>query len=83
MARGAGAGDDGGGGVVSTAAALYALVLALDVAVLDGTTSVEHMAEDLGGVERVAAWRRTEAGRETFDGCLAAFEEWISSEARG
>lgn len=50
---------------VTYAAAFYALVIGLGVAVLDGTTKVEHMVEDLVGVEKVAAWALG-PGRDTF-----------------
>lgn len=63
---------------VDCVVAVYALVLALGVAVLDGTTRAEHMVEHLEGVEKVAAWSQTKEGEEGFASCLAEFEEWIS-----
>lgn len=43
---------------VGVPTALYALVMELGVEVLNGTTSVEHMREDLDGVEKVSKWAR-------------------------
>ena len=41
---------------VSPAMALYALVIDLGVVVLNGTTSVEHMREDLDGIRQIRDW---------------------------
>ena len=41
---------------VSTPVALYALIMDLGVEVLNGTTSAEHMHEDLEGVRQVSEW---------------------------
>jgi diketogulonate reductase-like aldo/keto reductase len=41
---------------VSVPTALYALVMELGVEVLNGTTSAEHMQDDLAGVQRVRDW---------------------------
>lgn len=41
---------------VSVPIALYALVMDLGVEVLNGTTSAEHMREDLAGIQRVREW---------------------------
>ncbi|KAF2145196.1 uncharacterized protein K452DRAFT_284590 [Aplosporella prunicola CBS 121167] len=43
---------------VSKAVALYSLVTALDVVVLNGTTNAERMREDLQGAEKVQQWAR-------------------------
>lgn len=39
--------------------ALYALVMDLGIVVLNGTTSSEHMLEDLEGIVKVRQWRET------------------------
>ncbi|KAK0639306.1 NADP-dependent oxidoreductase domain-containing protein [Cercophora newfieldiana] len=57
--------------------AWYALLLAADVVVLNGTTSQEHMRGDLEGLEKVKAWRETETGKEMWDGCWREFVEMI------
>jgi diketogulonate reductase-like aldo/keto reductase len=44
------------GAGVSVAVALYALVVDLGIVVLNGTTSGEHMREDVEGVEKVRKW---------------------------
>jgi diketogulonate reductase-like aldo/keto reductase len=36
--------------------ALYALVMDLGIVVLNGTTSMEHMQEDLAGIQKVRNW---------------------------
>ncbi|KAJ4371663.1 hypothetical protein N0V86_008216 [Didymella sp. IMI 355093] len=41
---------------VSVPTALYALVIDLGVEVLNGTTSAEHMREDIDGIQRVRDW---------------------------
>ena len=41
---------------VPSAVALYGLVMSLGITVLNGTTSAQHMREDLDGVKRVQAW---------------------------
>jgi diketogulonate reductase-like aldo/keto reductase len=47
---------------VSKAVALYSLVLGLgNMAILDGTTNVERMAEDLEGVEKIRTWSRSQS----------------------
>ncbi|KAK0613808.1 NADP-dependent oxidoreductase domain-containing protein [Immersiella caudata] len=63
--------------VVERATAWYALLLASDVVVLNGTTSQEHMHGDLEGLEKVKRWRETEAGKELWDGCLREFVAMI------
>jgi hypothetical protein len=57
--------------------ALYALVLGLrGTTVLDGTTSEEHMREDLGGVEKISAWAKS-SGQVIWEECLREFKEII------
>lgn len=41
---------------VSLPTAMYALVMDLGVQVLNGTTSINHMEDDLGGIGRVRDW---------------------------
>ena len=65
------------GAGVAPAPALYSLLLASGFGVLDGTTNVERMAEDLEAVEKVSAWRQTEEGK-VFYWCVAAFEQLIN-----
>lgn len=47
---------------VSVSVALYALVMDLGVEVLNGTTSAEHMQEDLEGIQRVREWAISNPG---------------------
>ncbi|KAF4123855.1 Aldo/keto reductase family, partial [Geosmithia morbida] len=66
-----------GAGIDSTPAAYYALVLGLEgVTVLDGTTSEDHMRDDLGGVEAVGIWAEGE-GREVWEEALREFKGLI------
>lgn len=44
---------------VSVPTALYALAMELGIEVLNGTTSVEHMQDDLEGIQRVRNWAST------------------------
>ena len=41
------------------AVALYALVSDLGVVVLNGTTSRQHMEQDLGGISNIREWATT------------------------
>lgn len=50
------------GAGVSAAVALYALVVDLGIVVLNGTTSSEHMREDLEGVGKVREWAKGNGG---------------------
>jgi diketogulonate reductase-like aldo/keto reductase len=43
---------------VSTSVVLYALVIDLGIAVLNGTTSKQHMEEDLEGIRQVREWAK-------------------------
>jgi diketogulonate reductase-like aldo/keto reductase len=51
--------------------ALYALVGALGIEVLNGTTDGRHMREDLEGVERARVWK--EGNGEAWDGVMREF----------
>ncbi|KAL1610212.1 hypothetical protein SLS60_001877 [Paraconiothyrium brasiliense] len=44
---------------VSESVALYALVVDQAIVVLNGTTSADHMEEDLSGIRRVREWAKT------------------------
>lgn len=52
--------------------AVYALVRALGIVVLNGTTS--HMLSDLQGLAKVDAWKDEEGNRVVWNGFVAAFE---------
>ncbi|OAA67831.1 aldo-keto reductase [Niveomyces insectorum RCEF 264] len=77
------------GAGVAAEAALYSLVVLglgtsdddntrCPVVVLDGTTSPEHMAADLAGLVRVAAWRANEdEARAAWKAAVAAFRARI------
>jgi hypothetical protein len=68
-------------GRVEAAGALYALVLGLgNTAVLDGTTSEKHMAEDVAGVQAVAEWAASDEGRSKWEECLGEFKKLIREE---
>ncbi|KAI1431845.1 putative aldo-keto reductase [Xylaria sp. CBS 124048] len=63
---------------ISAPVALYALVLGLEgTTILDGTTSEEHMAEDLKVTEVVNGFAQSEAGQATWTGCLGKFKALI------
>lgn len=55
---------------VSPAIALYALVMDIGIVVLNGTTSAEHMEEDLAGVRKVREW------------CMGHEQEWLQLRQR-
>jgi len=65
------------GAEVERATAWYALLLATDVTVLNGTTDPNHMREDLEGLERINAWRETDRGRVMWEECWGKFVEMI------
>ncbi|KAK0635053.1 NADP-dependent oxidoreductase domain-containing protein [Bombardia bombarda] len=65
------------GAGVPLATAWYALLLAADIVVLDGTTDPVHMREDVEGVEKVAVWRGTEAGRLVWERSFEAFDRLV------
>ncbi|KAI0406294.1 putative aldo-keto reductase [Xylaria palmicola] len=63
---------------ISNEVALYALVLGLEgTAILDGTKSEAHMAEDLKVSEVVDAFAQSESGRATWTACLSEFKTMI------
>ncbi len=63
---------------VSSAAALYALVLGLGgTAVLDGTTDRIHMAQDLAGVDAVAVWAESREGCQAWDDALRSIRGMV------
>jgi diketogulonate reductase-like aldo/keto reductase len=62
---------------VSKEVAFYALVLGLEgTTILDGTTSVAHMREDLDGVKKVGRWAEGD-GKEAWDASLRRFKEAV------
>ncbi|KAF2870425.1 aldo-keto reductase-like protein [Massariosphaeria phaeospora] len=46
---------------VNESVALYALVMDLGIVILNGTTSVQHMDEDLAGIAKVSRWKLAHA----------------------
>ena len=70
-------GDDGELGI-SLESAWYALIiLGADVVVLNGTTSQQHMREDLECLERVDRWRKTPQGKRVWDRCFEGFKALV------
>lgn len=63
---------------VSKEVALYALVMAVGIAPLNGTTSAEHMKQDLEDVTRVRNW--THVYGEKWKSILADFRRSIGDE---
>ncbi|KAK1754562.1 NADP-dependent oxidoreductase domain-containing protein [Echria macrotheca] len=61
------------GAGVGREVAWYALLMAADVVVLNGTTSAEHMRGDLEGVEKVRKWREGDEGRVAWEECWKEF----------
>ncbi|KAK3386934.1 NADP-dependent oxidoreductase domain-containing protein [Podospora didyma] len=57
--------------------AWYALIQAVGVVVLNGTTNPAHMREDLEGTKKIAEWRETDEGKAVWDPCFAAFRELV------
>ncbi|KAF2279073.1 aldo-keto reductase-like protein [Westerdykella ornata] len=60
---------------VGTATALYAFVMDLDIMVLNGTTSANHMREDLDGIRKARDWAiangsEWERMRRVFEHCI-------------
>ncbi|KAL1894558.1 hypothetical protein Sste5346_005793 [Sporothrix stenoceras] len=45
--------------------------------ILDGTTSTEHMAADLAGVGKIAAWSQSPEGKEPWEVAVATLREII------
>ncbi|KAH9908096.1 Aldo/keto reductase [Xylariomycetidae sp. FL2044] len=63
---------------VQPPAALYTLVLGLGgVSVLNGTSSAEHMKQDLEGVGVVQSFAQSQGGQELWEGCLSEFKTLI------
>jgi diketogulonate reductase-like aldo/keto reductase len=61
------------GANVERAVAWYALMLADDIVVLNGTTATKHMREDLEGLARLKEWKGTENGGQRFQESLEMF----------
>ncbi|KAL2109891.1 hypothetical protein VUR80DRAFT_1859 [Thermomyces stellatus] len=65
---------------VSRPVAMYALLLGFEnFAVLDGTTSQDHMKEDLEGLEKVGRWMDGE-GKQVWVECLKEFKELMGCQ---
>ncbi|KAK5629348.1 hypothetical protein RRF57_005063 [Xylaria bambusicola] len=63
---------------ISAPVALYALVLGLEgTTVLDGTTSEEHMAEDLEVSQILDGFSQSEGSRDIWEACLNEFKAVI------
>ncbi|KAF2494708.1 aldo-keto reductase-like protein [Lophium mytilinum] len=62
---------------VTTPIALYSLVMDLDIVVLNGTSSLQHMREDLEGVEAVKAWARS--NQSEWEAVFKKFKSRIES----
>lgn len=60
------------GAGVERAVAWYALLMAANVVVLNGTTNASHMRGDLEGIEKVRAWREGE-GKAIWEECQEEF----------
>lgn len=64
--------------IVDRAVALYALVSSLDVEVLNGTTSKEHMRDDLDGMVKVQDWAAQNA--QQWAATTRSFRELIGDD---
>lgn len=62
------------GAAVSRAVAWYSLLMAMDIVVLNGTRSADHMREDLAGLDKVRTWRDTPDGKRIFEESLGALK---------
>ena len=62
---------------VSKEIALYSLVMGLDIAVLNGTTSKDNMEADLEGVALVQKWR--DGNATNWNELIRDFEATLSS----
>ncbi|CAK7198927.1 hypothetical protein SEUCBS139899_001595 [Sporothrix eucalyptigena] len=51
------------------------------IVILDGTTSPEHMAADLAGIEQIAAWAQSGEGREPWAAAIAGLKKSIGKRA--
>lgn len=60
---------------VSPEVALYALVTAMDIVVLNGTTNAERMREDLDGVKKVQEWSKSK--EDSWNTILGDFKHMI------
>jgi diketogulonate reductase-like aldo/keto reductase len=63
---------------VQRAGAFYALVSALEIEVLNGTTSKEHMRDDLEDMKKVQEWASQNA--QEWAGMTAAFRELVGDD---
>ena len=64
---------------ISKPIALYALVIDLGIVVLNGTTSTQHMQEDLAGIAKVREWavangKEWDRIRRSFNGLVAPYD---------
>ncbi|CAI4217705.1 unnamed protein product [Parascedosporium putredinis] len=65
------------GAGVSSPVALYSVLLGFErFTVLDGTTSQEHMKEDLEGIEKVGVWAAGE-GKAVFESSVVQIKEMM------
>lgn len=64
---------------VSESVALYALVMDQGIVVLNGTTSAEHMEEDIRGIRKVQEW----AARNKADWYRISYDFEVSIKHRG
>ncbi|KAF2472496.1 aldo-keto reductase-like protein [Lindgomyces ingoldianus] len=62
---------------VNKAIALYALVMDLDIVVLNGTTSTQHMGEDLAGIDKVRQWAKQSENETEWNQIRAEFTKHI------
>jgi diketogulonate reductase-like aldo/keto reductase len=60
---------------VGPAVALYALVVDLDVVVLNGTTSAGHLRDDLDGMKMVGDWARE--NEQAFEQIRGSFQDLV------
>ncbi|KAG6033629.1 hypothetical protein E4U19_006346 [Claviceps sp. Clav32 group G5] len=65
---------------VDPVAAYYTLVIGLgSMSVLDGTSNLAHMEQDLEGLEKIGIWAERE-GRDDWEAALTAFKEIIGDK---
>lgn len=62
------------GAGVSRVVAWYSLMMAMDIVVLNGTTNVGHMREDLAGMSKIEEWMNTSEGQSIFEESLAVLK---------
>lgn len=62
---------------ISKETAWYSLILAMNIVILNGTTSEKHMREDLDAIGKVARWRGTDEGREVWERCFQGFKDLV------